>query len=172
MGTQYILNCSMQLQTSFSALITPYTRLISTHPLYQTRLCEIRDCDSTWHACPHGQHEALKKLAGCSWELRLSDMGRRGLGRKSVFSFSQKWRLEHKSMAQIICDMGGGRCLRCTGSEMHQHEVWREISICCHGNCQCELSGAKIQVVERGGEKIKVTCWIYSHKPPSVAKTI
>lgn len=36
---------------------------------------------------------------------------------------SQKRRLEHKSMAQTVCDTGGGRCLRCTGGEMHPHEV-------------------------------------------------
>lgn len=35
----------------------------------------------------------------------------------------ENWRLEHKSMAQTVCDMGGGRCLRCTGGEMHPHEV-------------------------------------------------
>lgn len=69
---------------------------------------------------PSRQREALKKLVGSSLELRLSDMGS-SAGRR-VF-WGEKWRLEHMSMAQTVCDTGGRRCLRCTGGEMHPHEV-------------------------------------------------
>jgi len=77
-GTRHILSGSVQLLTSSSDNSVHGTHLkppIIPNQPPRDRQMRTRECDSIWHLCLRGQREALKKLVGCSLELRLSDMG-------------------------------------------------------------------------------------------------